>query len=173
MADQQSNNPNRVRGFELPSTYGAHIWNFLAQFGRCWTKKERWLSTISYVTDCLNFEEPGNHNSGCERCHNHWLRLTKLVPPSKVNNAIEAAVWVHFIHNQVNNLATPPKKPISYNQAAKTQGYGWALLQDEEYFAILESFGVKVKRAPKAKARAVQKTGKVIDKSPKNPKLDS
>lgn len=143
-AGKQENSNERSRNFEQPSSYGSHIWNFLAQFGRCWTTQDQWLSTISFVTDCLNPSEPGNHGSGCDRCFDHWNKLLKAVPPDRVENPIEAGVWVHFIHNQVNGLATPPKKPISYNQAARTRGYGWLPLKDEEYFEILQKFGIKI-----------------------------
>ena len=160
METEPRENVRRVRNFELPSTYGSHIWNFLAQFGRCWTKQEQWLSAISFVTDCLNPDEPGNHNTGCDRCYDHWKRFLQILPPEKVENALEAGVWVHFIHNQVNNLATPRKPPISYNQAARIKGYGWALLQDQEYFAILEKFGAKI-----VHKNPSDPEGKVVDKS--------
>lgn len=154
--NQRTDREGRTRNLELPSSYGCHLWNQLAQFGRCWTKPEQWMSAISYVTDCLDPDNPGNHESGCDRCYDHWNRFLKALPPSKVTNAVEAGVWVHFIHNQVSRMATPPKQPMNYNQAAQLPGYGWALLSDSEYFEILERFGLRVVRSdPRNKAKAV------------------
>ncbi len=118
-----------------PVDYGPGCWLFLNTFGVSFNPV-LFQQALHQVVSLLSPHNPHNNGSGCVVCHSHFEQHLAAYPPTKVQSAEQAAVWVWLAHDAANVFAGKAHRPTFRSSAAK---FGWPMLSQEEFYNIQRS----------------------------------